>query len=227
MTLIIIDYKYPISFTAGTAFQEMLVGEKLNGCEDDYLLLLSHNPVVTVGAGSKKEHIVASELLLHREGIDIQHADRGGDVTYHGPGQLVGYPIINLNRFRVDPGWYIRSLEEVLERTILYFGLEGSSEPGFPGVWVGNDKIAAIGVSIRKGIAYHGFALNIEPNMRHFSYIVPCGLSDRGVTSMHSLLGSGCPSIETVKLVLTKSFLDIFNMEPRIELQCSLPKPVA
>lgn len=217
MTLIIKDYDCCLSYLTAATIQEKLLTEKLSGCAEDFLLLLSLKPVITLGASSKNEHILAPDLVLLREGIDVQLADRGGDVTYHGPGQLVGYPIIDLSSYQVDPGWYVRSLEELLKRTIAQFGLQGFSEPHYPGVWIEGKKIAAVGVSIKKGITYHGFALNIKPNLKHFSFIVPCGIQNKGVTSMEALLGTDCPSIETVKTVLVNEFVEVFNMKHQLQ----------
>jgi lipoate-protein ligase B len=208
----VLCYPDPITYDQGLKLQETLVsGKKTGSLRSDYLMILEHPPVITMGSTGSFENVLASEIYLRRRGIELYASDRGGDVTYHGPGQLVGYPIIDLNKYKVDPGWYVRKLEEVLKRTISFFGLEGSIVAHYPGLWVMGKKIAAIGVSIKNGISYHGFALNVRPDLKHFSLIVPCGLKAKGVTSMLSMLGSDCPSTEEVKKVLIDEFLKNFT----------------
>ena len=213
MAIKVLCYPDPITYEQGLKVQESLVSEKKAGSlTSDYLMILEHHPVITIGSTGSFKNVLVSEKYLRRRGIALYTSDRGGDVTYHGPGQIVGYPIIDLNKYQVDPGWYVHRLEEMLKRTIGYFGLDGSSIPHYPGVWVKGNKIAAIGVSIKNGISSHGFALNVQPNLKHFSLIVPCGLKTKEATSMHSLLGSDCPSTEEVKKVLINEFLNVFTI---------------
>lgn len=152
------------------------------------LLLLEHPPTYTFGVRGRSEHLLLREETLAQIGATVHRIDRGGDVTFHGPGQLVGYPILDLRRWRQGPLWYVRSLEAVLIEALSAFGIAGRRAPGRPGVWVGEAKIAAIGVRVSRGITSHGFALNVDPDLRYFSYIIPCGLPDVSVTSMAQVL---------------------------------------
>ena len=157
---------------------------------DDYLLLLEHPHVYTLGSSADLEHVLVPPASV---GAELVRADRGGDVTYHGPGQLVGYPIVTLTEWRNgqrDVVAYVRTLEAVLIDVLAGFGVEARREPRLTGVWVGDEKIAAIGVRIARGRTRHGFALNVSPDLGMFSHIVPCGIRDRGVTSMAALLGT-------------------------------------
>lgn len=190
--------------------QHRLVAARKQGQLNDTLLLLEHPPVFTLGRNAREEHILATREFLDQIGIQVFHVERGGDVTYHGPRQLVGYPILDLRNFRMDVGWYVRSLEELLMGTIQEFGLEprrlgddgGPRDPKLVGVWVDNPardeilrkmqpyaKVAQIGARIESWISYHGFALNVDPIMQHFELIVPCGISDKPVSSMALALG--------------------------------------
>jgi lipoic acid synthetase len=156
---------------------------------DDYLLMLEHPHVYTMGSSAKREHVLVEPASV---GARLVRADRGGDVTYHGPGQLVGYPIVSLGEWRAgqrDVVGYVRRLEAVLIDVLADFGIAAERSPGYPGVWVGDEKIAAIGVRVARGRTRHGFALNVEPDLTMFEHIVPCGIRGRGVTSMARLLG--------------------------------------
>ena len=175
--------------------QARQVEARRSGEVGDTLLLVEHPPVITLGARNRitASHIVASDAELARQQVAVVQTGRGGDVTYHGPGQLVGYPIFDLRPDRCDVHQYVRDLEEVLIRAIASFGIVGVRVPGLSGVWVGDagreEKIAAIGVRISRWITSHGFALNVSTNLEHFGLIVPCGIVDRGVTSMERVLG--------------------------------------
>src|SRR4051812_15263450 len=170
--------------------QKALVEDRRAGRIPDLLLLLQHPPVNTLGVRrSSRTNVVATDQRLAELGIEIAETGRGGDVTYHGPGQVVGYPILDLNPDRRDVHRYVRDLEEVLMRTAADFGIDAGRVPGLTGVWVGNAKLAAIGVRIARWITSHGFALNVETNLDYFELIVPCGIADRGVTSLSRLLG--------------------------------------
>lgn len=155
----------------------------------DLFLLVEHGHVYTLGRAGHDEHVLWGESLLRRRGVEIYHVDRGGDVTYHGPGQAVGYPIVSLRPRGLDAHKYLRDLEEVLIRTLADFGIEGVRAPGMTGVWVDNAKIAAIGVKFTRAVTSHGFALNVNTDLSYFDGIIPCGLSNRNVTSMEKLLG--------------------------------------
>ncbi len=170
--------------------QTDLVAAVHDGLQPNTLLLLEHPHVYTRGRLSKPEHISLTTQQLAEQGIDVVETDRGGLVTYHGPGQLVAYPIVNLRDWG-GPLKYVRTLEQVIISSLADFGINAGVEPGLTGVWVGNAKIAAIGVKISRGIAHHGFAININPDLSKFAQIVPCGITDRRVTSMAQVLGAG------------------------------------
>jgi len=153
------------------------------------LLLLEHPPVITLGRNAAEADVLAGGERLAALGVTVEKTNRGGQVTYHGPGQLVGYPILDLNPDRRDVGRYLRDLEEALIRTLATYGLEAGRSPGWTGVWVGNEKIAAIGVHLSRWVTTHGFALNVTTDLDAFSLIVPCGIRTRGVTSMQRRLG--------------------------------------
>ena len=179
-----------VAYDEGLALQQQLVEDRRAGRIGDTLLLLQHPPVITLGVRAKATtaNVIASPDVLAREGIAVVETGRGGDVTYHGPGQLVGYPILDLRPDRQDVHLYVRDLEERIIAAIKPFGITGGRVVGLTGVWVGppgrEEKIAAIGVRISRWITSHGFALNVSPDLRHFGLIVPCGIADRGVTSM-------------------------------------------
>jgi len=188
-----------IDYQEALDLQKALVEERRAGRIGDTLLLLEHPPVITLGVKTRRgpSHIVASADRLVEEGVTVHETGRGGDVTYHGPGQLVGYPIFDLKPDRCDVHRYVRDLEEVLIRAVRTFGVEARRVKGLTGVWVGQpgreDKLAAIGVRISRWITSHGFALNVGGDLRHFELIVPCGITDRGVTSLERLLGRPVP----------------------------------
>ena len=171
--------------------QRALVEDRRRGRVGDLLLLVEHPHVITLGVRGDggRSHILASPDALAARGVDVHETGRGGDVTYHGPGQIVGYPIIDLKPDRCDVHRYVRDLEEVLIRTARDFGVEASRVEGLTGVWVGADKIAAIGVRIARWITSHGFAFNLATDLDNFNLIVPCGIADRGVTSLERLTG--------------------------------------
>ncbi len=157
------------------------------------LFLLEHRPVITLGRRAHGEHVLRSEADLAALGIELCETNRGGDVMYHGPGQLVAYPILDLNLWHQSIGWYLRSLEEVVIRVLAAYGLQGEREPGYTGVWVGGAKVAAVGVGIHNWVTFHGVALNVDPDMAHFRLIVPCGIADRPLTSLKQIVGEAAP----------------------------------
>ncbi len=177
------------------ALQRELVAARKAGRIPDVLLLGEHTPVITLGRNARRENLLLPEDELRRRGVELHETDRGGDVTYHGPGQLVGYPILDLAGLRREVVWYMRSLEEVLIRSARAFGLEATRKTPatdekqlYTGVWVGDEKLAAIGVHLSRWVTSHGFAFNVTTNLSHFDFIVPCGLRDKGVTSLAKLL---------------------------------------
>lgn len=200
-----------IGYQDALDLQADLVEQRRRGAIGDVLLLLEHPPVITLGVKTRntRTNIVASDAQLSAAGVDVFQSGRGGDVTYHGPGQLVGYPIINLNPDRRDVHQYVRDLEQALIDAVATFGIAAERVPGLTGIWTGNDKLAAIGVRISRWITSHGFALNVATDLSHFDLIVPCGIQGRGVTSMSRLLGRDVPMAE-VESAVAHAFKSIF-----------------
>lgn len=182
-----------VPYEAARRWQQRLVEARAFGRVPDLLILLEHPPTYTLGRAANPGHILLDEGERRRRGVSVHAVERGGDVTYHGPGQLVGYPIVDLRARGGDVHRFLRDLEEVLIGVLGDFGIRGHREPGLTGVWVGDEKVAAIGVAFRRWISYHGFALNVDPDMTFFRGIVPCGIADRGVTSLARLLGEAPP----------------------------------
>jgi lipoyl(octanoyl) transferase len=196
------------------ALQRALVEDRRADRIGDVLLLVEHPPVLTVGVRGDggRSHILASPDALAARGIEVHETGRGGDVTYHGPGQVVGYPIISLKPDRCDVHAYLRDLEEVLIRVAADFGIHAARVPGLTGVWVGEHKLAAIGVRISRWVTSHGFALNVAPNLEDFDLIVPCGIADRGVTSLARL---GCRATRSdVEDRIVSHFCGVFDRRP-------------
>jgi len=199
-----------VDYPAAFELQQQLVAERKQGLIPDQLLLLEHPPVITLGRNGRMENLLAGGEVLRRAGISFYPTDRGGDVTYHGPGQLVGYPILDLREWSRDVGAYVRSLEQVLIDALADFGIRAGRIPGLTGVWVGEHKIAAIGVHISRWVTSHGFALNVTTDLSCFQYIVPCGLS-KPVTSM-SRLGTAA-RLDEVSRSLAVHFGRVFDCE--------------
>ena len=172
------------------------------------LLLVEHPPVITFGKKGGRANLLADPAGLEAQGFSLYDIERGGDVTYHGPGQLVGYPILPIGRMVRS---YLRNLEAVMVQVLADYGLSGEGSPGYAGVWVGDEKVVAIGVAIKRNVSFHGFAMNVSTDLSHFSYIVPCGIQDKGVTSLSQLLGRTVTLVE-VKPKLLKAFADVFDM---------------
>jgi lipoic acid synthetase len=192
--------------------QLRLVHQRAAGQIPDQLLLLEHPPVFTLGRRGRTANVLSSDEAILAAGAQLVHSDRGGDVTYHGPGQLVGYPVLYLEESERDVPRYVRRLEQAIIRTLADFGIESGREPEFPGVWVGEDKICAIGVKISEWVTLHGFALNVITDMRFFEHIVPCGIVGKGVTSMEHLL-SPIPSLRQVGERFVARFGEVFKRE--------------
>jgi len=178
-----------VPYARGLEVQESLVAERQAGRVPDHLLLLEHDPVFTLGRNARREHVLFPAEALRQRGFDVFETGRGGDVTYHGPGQVVGYPILDLSPDRRDVHRYVRDLEEVMIRTCAEYGVEAARVEGLTGCWVGSDKIGAIGVRIARWVTSHGFAFNVATDLSAFELIVPCGIRGRGVTSLERLLG--------------------------------------
>jgi lipoyl(octanoyl) transferase len=204
-----------VPYADALALQRSLVEDRRAGRIGDTLLLLQHPHVLTLGVRGDggRAHILASPDVLATRGIEVYETGRGGDVTYHGPGQIVGYPIIDLNPDRRDVHRYVRDLETVLIRTVAEYGIDGGRFAGLTGVWVGNEKVAAIGVRIARWITSHGFALNVNTNLDNFNLIVPCGIADRGVTSMARVLGRPLVT-EEVENRIIEQFGNVFDLTP-------------
>ncbi|HET7218153.1 MAG TPA: lipoyl(octanoyl) transferase LipB [Vicinamibacterales bacterium] len=195
--------------------QTQLVEERKAQRIPDQLLLLQHPPVITLGVKARgdRAHVLADDAALAQEGVALVETGRGGDVTYHGPGQLVGYPILDLNPDRRDVHRYVRDLEDVMIRIAGAFGISAGRVPGLTGAWVGDEKIAAIGVRIARWVTSHGFAFNVATDLRHFGWIVPCGIADRGVTSLERLLGRTV-EMEDVENAAVAAFAGVFARTP-------------
>ncbi len=175
-----------VGYAAGLDLQRELHARVLNGEMDGALLLLEHSHVYTLGRRGKLDDLLAPEDRLSSLGVEVHHVDRGGEVTYHGPGQLVGYPVVDLRRLRMRPLEYVRSLERLLIQTLSDFGIAAESDGHPTGVWTSGAKIGAIGVRVSRGVTTHGFALNVSPDLGYFQHIVPCGIRDCRVASMES-----------------------------------------
>jgi len=193
-------------------WQRAAVQRVIDGSSTDLLMVLQHEPVVTLGRMADRDNILVSDTNLADHGIDVIETDRGGDVTYHGPGQLVAYPILDLNLYRKDIGWYLRRLEETVIRLLAEYGIDGERIEGRTGVWVPQGKIAAIGIGIRRWVTYHGLALNVAANMDHFALITACGIRDRPVTSLHMLLKKDI-AVEDVIDQFIDRFVEVFEID--------------
>jgi lipoyl(octanoyl) transferase len=182
-----------IGFAEAYALQKRVESARKNAAIEDVLLLCAHPPVITLGRSGKRENLLASEAVLRQKGVGFHSTDRGGDITYHGPGQIVGYPILNLGAIRRDVAWYVRMLEEAMIRATAEFGIAAERVSGKTGIWVraGNteEKLAAIGVHLSRWVTSHGLAYNVSTDLRNFDLIVPCGIADRKATSLEKLLG--------------------------------------
>jgi len=176
-----------------------------------YLIITEHPPVITLGKSGGRSNLVTTENELHRQGIEVIEIDRGGDVTYHGPGQVVVYPIMDLSQFRQDVDWYLRCLEDVVIATLDEFSIQSGRIPGLTGVWVQNNKICAIGVKVTRWVTMHGLALNISTHLDHFNHIIPCGITDKGVTSIFREIGNNIDQNDVVKS-LCDHFEKIFRV---------------
>jgi lipoyl(octanoyl) transferase len=216
-----------VPYADALELQKSLVEARKAGSLPDQLLLLQHPPVITLGvkARNDRSHVLATPERLDDEGVELFETGRGGDVTYHGPGQLVGYPILDLRPDRCDVHRYVRDLEEVLIRTAARFEIAATRVPGLTGVWVGRDKLAAIGVRISRWITSHGFAFNVGTNLRHFDLIVPCGIADRGVTSLQVLLGREISMTEAEEAAI-EAMASVFGRAPTTVASDSTPASV-
>jgi lipoyl(octanoyl) transferase len=206
-----------VDYSSALCLQRERVAARKAGVIPDTLLLLEHPHVYTLGRNAKKGNFLLSAEQLAAHGVRVFEIDRGGDVTYHGPGQLVGYPILDLAQHRRDIAWYMRSLEEVFLGVAGEYGIQAGRLAGAPGVWVGNNKLAAMGVHISRWVTSHGFAFNVNTDLRYFDWIVPCGLRDKGATSLQKLLGRRVEMEEVAEKVV-RHFGRVFELEMVLKL---------
>lgn len=204
--------------------QKELQTKRIAGEIGDTVLLLEHPPVLTMGRSAKVQHVLASESELEALGVELHEVGRGGDVTYHGPGQLVAYPIVDLKPDRKDVRKYVSSLEETMIRTCADFGLTANRVAGLNGAWIGERKVGAVGVRISRWVTMHGLALNVNSRLEHFEWIVPCGIQDKGVTSISAELGREV-SVDTALELLAAHFAAQYDAE--VEWQDAMPGGVS
>ncbi len=206
-----------ISYGPANALQRELVEARKAGAIPDVLLLCEHPSVITLGRNGKRENLRAGEHVLAQMNVEFRHTDRGGDITYHGPGQIVGYPILDLAEHRRDIRWYVEQLEELMLRATADFGLTAHRSDANHGVWLdapsGEEKLAALGVHLSRWVSSHGFAYNVATDMRYFDLIVPCGVSGKRATSLERALGRAV-AIEEVRERLVEHFASTFAREP-------------
>ena len=209
----VISTSKPLHYTDALAWQYTLMRDRQAGEISDTLLLLEHPPTITLGRGSTEADLRVSEAELKQRGVAVERVDRGGEITYHAPGQLVGYPILDLRQHGQDLHRYLRDLEEVIILTLVHYGLKGERIAGLTGVWVDGRKIAAIGIKVSKWVSMHGFALNIDADLTPFRRdFVPCGITDRDVTSLAEQLQERCPHRSEVEAALLEPFAQVFGM---------------
>ena len=186
--------------------QKQLQSKRILGEIKDHLLLVEHPPVFTLGKNASKEHIISN-----LDDVSIIQTDRGGNITFHGPGQLVGYPILDLNHYKRSITWYMRELEQLIIDFLLEYDIDANRKKGLTGIWVKNKKIAALGVRISKWVTMHGFSLNINPDLNYYEYIIPCGIKEYGVTSMAKIMDSEVPSMGEIKTKMKERFTKNFS----------------
>jgi lipoyl(octanoyl) transferase len=198
------------------SFQREVAAARIAGdVDEDVLLLVEHEPVITLGRSSKSAHMLATPEYLQSRGVDLFEVERGGDVTFHGPGQLVGYPIIDLKRHRKDLHWYLRQVEQFLIDALATYGLDGGRRPAYTGVWLDDRKIASIGVHARDWVTWHGFALNVTTDLRYFDLIVPCGIQSVRMTSLAAELPNAAADLAAVAERVVAAASRTFDLTPR------------
>ncbi|HET7215832.1 MAG TPA: lipoyl(octanoyl) transferase LipB [Terriglobia bacterium] len=216
-----------VGYEESLRLQRERVAARKAGDIPDTLILLEHPPVYTLGRNANRENILISAERLHRLGAEVFETDRGGDVTFHGPGQIVGYPILDLSRHRRDLAWYMHSLEEVFIRVAGEYGIQAGRIAGARGVWVGDNKLVAMGVHVSRWVTSHGFAFNVNTDLRFFDWIVPCGLHGKGVTSIEKILGRPVPMGDATDCVVS-NFGAVFDTEMKMpEQQAATAGPKA
>jgi lipoyl(octanoyl) transferase len=204
-----------VPYAIALELQRDLARRRITGeIDEDVLLLLEHPPVVTLGRTAKEAHIISSPERLRARGVEVHEVERGGDVTFHGPGQLVGYPIFDLKRHRQDLHWYLRQVEEALIVALSEMGIEAGRHSGYTGVWTHARKIASIGVHARDWVTWHGFALNVTTDLSYFDLIVPCGIPQVQMTSVARELKADV-TVDRMSEVVAQAFGRVFSLEPR------------
>jgi lipoate-protein ligase B len=217
-----------MDYVEALELQRSLARDRISGAiPQDILLLVEHPPVVTLGRATKEQHLVASPEFLRSKGVEVFEVERGGDVTFHGPGQLVGYPIIDLKRHRQDLHWYLRKIEESLINTLADYGIPGERNTAYTGVWARGKKIASIGVHARDWVTWHGFALNVTTDLSYFELIVPCGIDGVIMTSIARELGLEEISMQDVRDRVTAKFAEAFDLTAVITSRSTLLEIVA
>ena len=217
-----------LGYLEALELQRSLARDRISGAiPQDLLLLVEHPPVVTLGRSSKQKHLVASPEFLQSKGVELFDVERGGDVTFHGPGQLVGYPIIDLKRHRQDLHWYLRKIEEALINSLDDYGIPGERNTAYTGVWTRGKKIASIGVHARDWVTWHGFALNVTTDLSYFDLIVPCGIDGVVMTSIARELGSEDISMQDADDRVTARFAEAFDLTAVITSRSTLLESVA
>jgi lipoyl(octanoyl) transferase len=216
-TLLVVDIGL-INYADAVVLQERVVAARKAGAIDDVLLFCEHPHVLTLGRSGNRSNLLASENVLRQKGVALHETNRGGDITYHGPGQSVGYPILNLDLIRRDVHWYVRSLEECMIRASADFGISAFRVQGKTGIWVqasqAEEKLAAIGVHLSRWVTSHGFAYNVATDLRYFDLIIPCGIPDRKATSLEKLLSRSI-TLDEVRPHLASHFCDVFEFAPQ------------
>jgi lipoyl(octanoyl) transferase len=202
-----------VEYDDGLKLQALYEAARKAGTVGDTLMLLEHPAVLTKGRGAKAQNLLATAETLAKLGVDVHETDRGGDITYHGPGQLVGYPLLHLGPGQQDVRRYVKRLEETIIRTLAHFGLTAGRREGYPGVWIADRKIAQLGVHLSRWYTRHGFALNVAPNLQHFELIVPCGIAQAKVTSMAVELKGDAPTLAEVEQVIAQTFGEVFETQ--------------
>ena len=204
----------PISYSLGIEIQKKAREYVEEGNSDGVLILLQHTPVITIGRAGGKENLLQPKSHIESQGVEVRESNRGGNITYHGPGQLVGYPIINLREFKEDVHWYYSQLEEVLIKCLAEYGISAGRKVEYPGVWVDDKKISALGINVKRWITTHGFSLNICECKDHFKMINPCGIKDYGVASLDDFLEN--PTVDEVSQKVLHKFAEVFQVEIRM-----------
>jgi lipoate-protein ligase B len=212
-----------VAYEEALELQRHIARDRISGAlPQDVLLLVEHPPVVTLGRASKGKHLIASPEFLRSKGVELFEVERGGDVTFHGPGQLVGYPIVDLKRHRLDLHWYLRRIEEALINTLADYDIVGERNPSFTGVWTKGKKIASIGVHARDWVTWHGFALNVTTDLSYFDLMVPCGIDGVVMTSIARELGTDDLSMQDVIERVSAKFAAAFDLTPVVTSRAAL-----